>query len=179
MSAWTLLRESVLSQPKKRPLPLSQLSQRKLSSDERRQVRNEVLTDGFDEGEIHKFMEDPKTQGIAIDLAGGGKLVLFTQDTIADVANVAEVVNEVDALLLWLGTPVGFTVYLWWRDDPRILEADEWPTRRNVNGGWAMPGSNSIYIYRKEEYDRVLLHETIHAMNGIGTCPKRRCRVGA
>ena len=109
-------------------------------------------------------MEDPETQGIAIDLAGGGKLVLFTQDTIADVAEVAEVVNEVDALLLWLGTPVGFTVYLWWRDDPRILEADEWPTRRNVNGGWAMPGSNSVYIYRKEEYDRVLLHETIHAM---------------
>ena len=105
-------------------------------------------------------MEDPATEGVAIDLPAGGKLVLFTQErnTIADVA------NEVDALLQWLGTPVGFTVYLWWRDDPRVLEADEWPTRSNVNGGWATPGSTVINIYRKEEYDRVLIHETIHAL---------------
>ena len=113
-------------------------------------------------------MNDPATQSIAIDLPGGGKLLLFTQepDTIADIA------NEVDDLLQWLGTPVGFTVYLWWRDDPRMLEADEWPSKRNVNGGWAIPGSTVINIYRKEEYDRVLLHETIHAMEWDWTMPE-------
>ena len=110
-----------------------------------------------------------KTEGIAIDLFAGGKLVLFTQES----NTIAEVANEVDALLQWLGTPVGFTVYLWWRDDPRVLEAEEWPTRSNVNGGWAMMGSNAIYIYRKEEYDRVLLHETIHALEWDWKMPVR------
>ena len=105
-------------------------------------------------------MDESTTQSCAVELPDGGKLILFTQepDTIPTVA------AEVNELLAWLGTPEGFTVHLWWRDDPRTLGADEWPTKRSVNGGWTMPGSNVIYVYRKEEYDRVLIHETIHAM---------------
>ena len=53
---------------------------------------------------------------------------------------------------------------LWWRDDPRHIEADEWPSRRTVNGGWTYSNSNSIVVYRSEEWDRVLIHEVIHAM---------------
>ena len=85
---------------------------------------------------------------------------MFTTDAIA----IASVAAETDALLTWLGTPRGFTVYLYWRDDPRRLEAMEWPSRRNVNGGWTVPGSRDITVYRSEEWDRVLIHETIHAL---------------
>lgn len=74
------------------------------------------------------------------------------------------VAKMVDRLLLWLGTPQGFTVFLWLQDLPRRIAADEWPSRSTVNGGWTIPNSNSIYVYREEEWDRVLIHETIHAL---------------
>ena len=105
-------------------------------------------------------MEDPITKGTVVELIAGGKLLMFTKEP--DI--IPTIAKEVDALLKWLGTPVGFTVYLWWRDDPRMLQASEWPSKRNVNGGWTVPGTNVVYVYRKEEYDRVLIHETIHAM---------------
>lgn len=112
----------------------------------------------WDEGEIKKFQTRPDVTGYAVDLRGGGKLILFTTDYNPRIA------EETDALLQWLGTPVGFTVNLWWRDDPRYIEADEWPSRRTVNGGWTYSNSNSIVVYRSEEWDRVLIHEVIHAM---------------
>lgn len=71
---------------------------------------------------------------------------------------------ETNALFAWLGVPPGFTLILFWRDDPRNIAADEWPSRRSVNGGYTYPGSNNIIVYRQEEWDRVLIHETIHAM---------------
>jgi hypothetical protein len=72
--------------------------------------------------------------------------------------------SHVYALLSWLGTSRPFHVVLWWREDPRVLEATEWPTRRHVNGGWTSAGSNAIFVYRSEEWDRVVLHEMIHAL---------------
>lgn len=107
-------------------------------------------------------MDEPQTTSCAYDLEGGGVLVLYysqTHDLIQD--NLA---RETDALLRWMGTPKGFTVYLWWRDDPRFIQANEWPSKKSVNGGWTFQHSSSICIYRKEEWDRVLLHETIHAL---------------
>jgi hypothetical protein len=53
---------------------------------------------------------------------------------------------------------------IFWRDDPRRIAADEWPTRRTVNGGWTRAGARAIVVYRSEEYDRVVIHETIHAL---------------
>ena len=94
---------------------------------------------------------------------------MWTQDE----TMVERVAAEVDALLGWLGTPPGFTVHLWWRDDPRHIHATQWPTKREVNGGWAIPGIPKIYVYRTEEYDRVLLHETIHAMKWDWQMPER------
>lgn len=105
-------------------------------------------------------MEDPKTESLAFELPNGRRLLLLTH-TPEEAPRIAE---EVNALLEWLGVPTGFTVHLWWRDDPRRIEATEWPGKRTVNGGWAIPGQPNVYIYRSEEYDRVLLHETIHAM---------------
>jgi hypothetical protein len=56
-------------------------------------------------------------------------------------------------------------IYLLWIDNPRSIEANEWPSRQSVNGGWTIPNTNTIYIYRQEEWDRVFLHEMIHALN--------------
>lgn len=67
-------------------------------------------------------------------------------------------------MLTWLGAPKGFQVYLFWRDDPRDAEADEPLSPENVNGGFAVPGISKVYVYRSEEWDRVMLHECIHAL---------------
>ena len=118
-------------------------------------------------GVIHAFMTSPNTKEQAIDLAHGGKLIFFTED----VSSAPTIANDVDALLHWLGVPKGFTVYLWWRDDPRHIKAHEWPSKTTVNGGWAVPGIPEVFIYRSEEYDRVLIHEVIHAMKWDWTMP--------
>jgi hypothetical protein len=81
-----------------------------------------------------------------------------------DSAATADVALKTNALFTWLGAPPGFTLILYWRDDPRNIAEDEWPARRSVNGGYTYPGSNNIIVYRQEEWDRVLLHESIHAM---------------
>jgi hypothetical protein len=101
----------------------------------------------------------PNVQGFIYDLNRGGQLILITteQETAAAIA------SETDAILAWLGAD-NLRINLWYRDDLRMLKADEWPTRKNVNGGWATPGKPDIVIYRKEEWQRVLIHETIHAM---------------
>lgn len=105
-------------------------------------------------------MNNRRTQSHAIDLEHGGVLVLYTQDT----SIVDTVAHQTDSILRWLGTPKGFTVYLWWRDDARTLRADEWPSRKTVNGGWTTSHSREVHIYRSEEWDRVLIHEAIHAL---------------
>lgn len=74
------------------------------------------------------------------------------------------VAQQLQQLLIWLGTPRPFTVFLWWRDDPRRITATEWPSRRTVNGGWTSAGASAICVYRSEEWDRVVLHEMIHAL---------------
>lgn len=88
-----------------------------------------------------------------------GTLYLWTH-----IPNIQETVDLVERLLLWLGVPNGFKVYLWKQDEPRIISATEWPSRRTVNGGWTHQNSNTIYVYREEEWERVLIHETIHAL---------------
>lgn len=106
-------------------------------------------------------MDHHDTQAQAVDLVRSkGCLLFFTQDPIV----TPKIAKEVDALFTWLGTPPGFTLMLFWRDDPRVLEADDWPHKGNVNGGWTMSGNNWIVVYRQEEYERVLLHECIHAL---------------
>ncbi len=114
----------------------------------------------WDEDQIGVFLSQPSTSQHAVDLPRGGKLLFVTQDT----STITAIAQQTDSLFSWLGTPPGFTLILFWRDDPRNIRYDEWPNRRSVNGGYTYPGSNNIIVYRQEEWDRVLLHETIHAM---------------
>jgi hypothetical protein len=118
-------------------------------------------------------MEDVRTTEFAYDLPCGATLILFTQDTASGSTSASSIAEEVSGLLSWLGTPSGFTVYLWMRDDPRVLEADSWPSRRTVNGGFAYPGKPAIFVYRAEEYQRVILHETIHALRWDWDMPEK------
>lgn len=115
----------------------------------------------WDEGVIAEFMRLPTTVGTAVELAGGHTLLLFSDLSISAIQTAA---RDLEAMLEWMGTPRPFRVVLWWRTDPRRLSATEWPSRRTVNGGWTVSGSSTICIYRAEEWDRVVLHEMIHAL---------------
>lgn len=96
----------------------------------------------------------------AYDLTNGGKLLFVAQDH----TEGPRIAKDTNGLFSWLGTPPGFTLILFWRDDPRHIAANEWPSRTTVNGGYTHSGSNTIIVYRQEEWDRVLIHETIHAL---------------
>lgn len=116
------------------------------------------------------FLKNPEVQAMAIDLPRShSKLLFFT----TDLSVVQEVGNNIDGIFVWLGVPRDFTALLFWRDDPRILEADEWPSKTTVNGGWTIPGTNIIIAYRQEEYDRVIIHETIHALHWDWEMPSK------
>lgn len=101
----------------------------------------------------------PATSVRVVDTRGGHTLVWVSQDHSA----LAEVAATVDALFGWLGAPTPMTLHLWWRDAPRRVAADEWPSKGSVNGGWAVPGDTIIVVYRQEEWERVMIHECIHA----------------
>ena len=80
-------------------------------------------------------------------------------------------------ILTFLGCKSGFTVNWWKIPKQRILYDGKFPTRAEVNGGWAFPGKGAVWIYREEEWDRVLIHECIHALlwdihpeNGLKKC---------
>lgn len=66
-------------------------------------------------------------------------------------------------LLAWMSKkPI---IWYWWDQPwPRVLPAGIEPGREHVNGGWAVPGIREVHVYRREEALKVLLHETIHAL---------------
>jgi len=119
---------------------------------------------------IATFLKDPSVKVYVYELQQSGGIVrLCTKNK-----DAFDALPNLDALLTWLGVPRGFTVNLLWRDDPRHVDANAMPDKRNVNGGYAVQNSNTITVYRKEEYDRVVIHEVIHALGwdwNIGTTP--------
>ena len=82
-----------------------------------------------------------------------------------DVTTLLEEAAFCFRILSFLGAPAGFTVH-WWRImKDRVLKPAVFPTRAEVNGGWAYRGRPAVWIYRLEEWDRVLIHECIHALD--------------
>jgi hypothetical protein len=122
----------------------------------------------WDEGAIDAFLRTPTTnrEGVAIDLPASKCVLVFYGTNADEDEHLARIAQTADGLLAWLGAPPSFLVALFWRDDRRVLAAPhEWPSKKTVNGGFTVPGSKEIAIYRSEEWDRVLLHEVIHAMH--------------
>lgn len=106
-------------------------------------------------------MRDPRTRTVAFDLAGAHTLLLASHHS--DQHN-QEVAKKLEGIFQWLDPVRPFQIFLWLREDPRQVNTGEWPSRRSVNGGWTIPGSSAICVYREEEWDRVVLHEMIHAL---------------
>lgn len=115
----------------------------------------------WDTGTLSTFVGNPNVYGTAWDI--GAHTVLF-YGTQQDLPKAKDIATECGKLWDWLGAPRPFTLVLWWRDDPRRIEADEWPSRKTVNGGWTTQNASVIFVYRAEEWDRVFLHEMIHAL---------------
>jgi hypothetical protein len=106
-------------------------------------------------------MSNSATHALHIKLPQSkSNLIVFTQDQ----TKLESIVRNIDGILVWLGVPPKFTVHLWLQHWLRHVRADEWPGKMNVNGGFATPGIPEVFVYREEEYDRVLIHEIIHAL---------------
>ena len=118
------------------------------------------IASGWEQQTIFSLLENPATKGFKYELWQGSTLFLITPV----IGKAMEVAKTTDAILKWLGAAPGFNIYIWFRDDPREIKADQWPTKAQVNGGWTTVGTPNIVIYRSEEWERVLIHEMIHAM---------------
>lgn len=56
-------------------------------------------------------------------------------------------------------------VWYWWDHEwPRVLPANTDPAPEHLNGGWAVPGTLEVHVYRREEAHKVMLHESVHAL---------------
>ena len=132
-----------------------------LDDAELRLVKRKLGSEDWSGGTIGKFMESPDTKALDIALPkSGGRLILFARlDT-----DIEDVAHNIDGILAWMGVPPKFTVHLWLQHWLRRISAGEWPGRLSVNGGFATPGIPEVFVYREEEYDRVVIHEIIHAM---------------
>jgi hypothetical protein len=143
-------------------------------------VRKAARESTWDGGAIRAFMKE--TEEARVWLSGGQcddhrddpgryKLIVWGKTTDRDDDGIAQ---RAFRILTWIGVPAPFTVVLWWREDPRRIRADEWPTKKTVNGGWTTSGgASTVYIYRSEEWTRVLIHEVIHAMEWDLAMPRR------
>lgn len=67
-------------------------------------------------------------------------------------------------LLGWMTTKTSVVWYWWDHDWTRILPTGVQPGPTHINGGWAVPGTPEVHVYRREEAHKVLIHETIHAI---------------
>ena len=67
-------------------------------------------------------------------------------------------------LMTWMTTKP-LTWYWWDHNWERTLPAHTIPGKEHINGGWATPGIPEVHVYRREEAHKVLLHESIHALN--------------
>jgi hypothetical protein len=158
-AAWFLLHQSVQESQSRQRSRQSLFPKRNLSNAEVESVKRRSLSD-WDEGRILQHMKEAEMVEISLENNTYLRLCLKLQDS----PKIQEIAGECNAILQWLGVPPGFRVYLWWIDWPRRIQKEEWPSRVSVNGGWAMKGNPEVFVYRIEEWQRVLIHETIHAL---------------
>lgn len=114
----------------------------------------------WDDGIIAEFMSREDTCGVFLEDGVYNMIVYGLKDT----SFIKEAIWAF-RILRFLGASPGFCVHWWAIDKPRILEPGAFPTRAEVNGGWAYRGRDSVWIFRSEEWDRVLIHECVHALN--------------
>lgn len=118
----------------------------------------------FDHSLIKNFVEKSTTTSQTYVYDNDSLCVMTYDRSIENSSKHKQIIQTVGDLLNFINVPKGFECYLFLIDEPKVLKEDEWPERKNVNSGFATPHSNEIFIYRSEEYERVILHECIHAL---------------
>jgi hypothetical protein len=174
-AAWEVYQSLKLSL-KLQQQPLAQQPQiaqqpRPLKSREHELSQKAAKEATWDEGAITTFVGNPAIQGTAWDIDNHTLVLYATQQDAA--THGPGIAASCGKLWNWLGVTRPFTLVLWWRDDPREIAAEEWPSRATVNGGWTSQNSSVIYVYRSEEWDRVFLHEMIHALGWDWKMPEK------
>jgi hypothetical protein len=115
----------------------------------------------FDGGRTAHWLASGMKEYLAVtDVNTGHTIHVVTDNRITDL--MADLLLAL-RLMNWMSSkPV---IFYWW-DQPwvRELPANVAPSRDHVNGGWAIPGSREVHVYRREEVHKVLLHEMIHAL---------------
>lgn len=143
---------------------------RALTKAEQNLVAKAIRESTWDEGVLEAFVGSAGVQGKTYK-TGPHKVLFFAKER--DAEKGAEITEMCRSLWDWLGVKKPFTLVLWWREDPRYIAPNAWPSRRTINGGWTMQNSNTIYVYRAEEWDRVFLHEMIHALGWDWHMPRQ------
>ena len=149
-----------------------QQSPRPLKASEKRKAQQQVRDSTWDGGVIAEHMARADVVAQAWDLPHGC-LLLWIPNTPSALALAPRIALGLEAILAWFRPTRPITTLLWWRDDPRQLGANEWAGRRQVNGGWTVVGSDTICVYRAEEWDRVVFHELIHALEMDALMPEK------
>ena len=117
----------------------------------------------WDNGIISAYMLHSDTE--CLFYTDGFYSMLVWTDVQMDKKVLETEVRHAFRILRYLGACVGFCIH-WWRIPvDRKISASEFPSRASVNGGWARRGFPEIYIFRLEEWDRVLIHECVHALD--------------
>lgn len=128
----------------------------------------------WDNGTITKFMLRQDTECLYYT---NSKYHMYIWVESSSVDKIRHDVAWCFRILEFLGAPAGFIVNYWRIPNNRNVGAHTFPGRAEVNGGWAYPGKPEVFIFRSEEWDRVLIHECIHALGwdvtiggGVKTC---------
>jgi hypothetical protein len=117
----------------------------------------------WDNGSISEWILRPDTECICYSDEKYKILIWLKQDVSPEA--ILKEVYWCFRILNFLGAPAGFCVN-WWRiPNDRNVAPNTFPTRAEVNGGWARRGLPEVFIFRLEEWDRVLIHECIHAFS--------------
>ncbi len=123
-----------------------------------------IATDSFDNGQTNTWLTSGshKTWRAVRDIHTGHTIHVVSDRPSTELTHDLQMGLRI---LRWMSSSGKPIVWYWW-DQPwtRILPAHTEPGRDHVNGGWAIPGIPEVHVYRREEAHKVLIHETIHAL---------------
>ena len=135
----------------------------------------------WDGGRLDAWLQESRPRSRAFDvlLAPGGAAAAtlrfwWAAGSMAE-GEVAAAAAWAARLLQWASVALGgqalqpprLSANVWLQPAPaRAVGPRSWPGRPEVNGGWTVLGEGVVHVHRREEWDRVLLHEALHALGG-------------
>jgi hypothetical protein len=126
------------------------------------QLLSRISVEPFDGGKTRDWMSSLSTPIFRAMRSSCGHIVHVVSDR--PFEDLTDDLVQGLKLMAWMSKrPI--TWYWWDHDWERILPKNMIPGKEHINGGWAIPGVLEINVYRREEVHKVLLHESIHALN--------------